>query len=142
MPRLFGEPFTEVRFDLFLRDGAVDAGIFQSPPYLVQDIQMVLDIFHRAVVREFVQKLFNVMFCGAHGFAFPRIALVAMRVRSDKHSGALRGVNRLFGRSQDLCPGLSYVAPSGLVFVSRGRRCAPLLRPVLGWGSGLGRVLP
>src|SRR5207245_5941458 len=64
--RLFGEPFAEAGFHLFLRHRAIHTGVVQATPDLVEDVQVVLDVFHRAVVRELVEQLLDVLFRGAH----------------------------------------------------------------------------
>jgi hypothetical protein len=65
-PRLFGEPFAEASFCLFLRDGAIHASVFQASAYFVQDVEVVLNVLDRAVIRELVKQLFNIVLGCAH----------------------------------------------------------------------------
>jgi hypothetical protein len=57
VPKLFGEPFAEAGFNFFLCDGAIHPGIFQPSSYFVQDIEMILDVFHRAACGGAVPRL-------------------------------------------------------------------------------------
>lgn len=65
-PRLLGEPFAETRLYLFPRSSGTDAGIFQPAADFIEHVEMVLDFLNRAVVRELVEELLNVLFCTVH----------------------------------------------------------------------------
>jgi hypothetical protein len=49
--RLFGEPFAEATLDFLLRESTVDAGILQPATHLVENVEMVLNVLHRDVIR-------------------------------------------------------------------------------------------
>ena len=55
LTRLFGEPFAETTLNFFLRKNPIDARIFQSSTHLVENVEMVLNVFDRDVIRQSVQ---------------------------------------------------------------------------------------
>lgn len=51
-PVRFGEPSAESTLQLLLGEGAVDTGILQTAAHLVENVKVVLNVFHRDVVRQ------------------------------------------------------------------------------------------
>ena len=40
--------------------------IFQSVAHFIEDIEVVLDVLQRAVLRELMEQRFDLLFCGGH----------------------------------------------------------------------------
>ncbi len=84
--RLFGEPFAEATLHFLLRECAVDAGILQPATYLVENVEVVLDVFNRDVVRQSVQQRLNILFDIAHDDPFDEHTMLATcRVPQSMH---------------------------------------------------------
>jgi hypothetical protein len=63
---LFGQPFAQAHFDLFLRKSAVRLGIFQPTPLFVEHVKVVLNVLDRRVVWELMQQRLDILFGRTH----------------------------------------------------------------------------
>jgi len=64
--KLLGEPFAQPLFGLFLRKRALLMGVVQAAPHFVEDIQMVLNVFKRAILRQLAEERFDLLFGVRH----------------------------------------------------------------------------
>lgn len=71
MTRLFAEPLTKPLLDFILRK-RIAVRIFKAATHLVQHIEVVLDLFQRAILRKLVKQQFDLLLAG-HDFSKPSI---------------------------------------------------------------------
>jgi len=63
---LLGEPSAEASFHFLLRKGPVQAGIFEPSTHFIENVEMILNVLKRAIVRQLIRELLNVSFRSAH----------------------------------------------------------------------------
>src|SRR2546423_599991 len=64
--RLLGKPFAQAIFRLVLWNYAFSVGGLQSVAHFLKYIKVILNIFERAIVREFSEQLLHLFFRGTH----------------------------------------------------------------------------
>jgi hypothetical protein len=64
--RLLCEPLAQPILYVVLQECSLLLGVFQVAAHSIEDIEVVLDVIERAVLREFVQEGFDLSFGGGH----------------------------------------------------------------------------
>src|SRR5229473_2603290 len=64
--RLLGNPFRELCLSFFLLDCPLSVGNLKPMANLVYDVQVILYVFKRTIIRQLGKQGFNVFLCSAH----------------------------------------------------------------------------
>jgi hypothetical protein len=64
--RLLGKPLAQPLLNVVLRERPMLFGVIQPVAHFIEDIEVVLDVLKRAVLREFVKEGFDLLFGGGH----------------------------------------------------------------------------
>ena len=63
---LLGKPFRQTLLDLLLRHGSLCISRFESCTYLLNDMNVIVNVFGRAIIRQLTQKCANGVFGTSH----------------------------------------------------------------------------